>query len=83
MDVADRLLQDRRDAGRVLAGLLDRYRGRPAVLVPALPRRVPVGYKSRAAFGTPLDVFLVRKLGAPGKDELAMGAVAAGCPRPQ
>jgi predicted phosphoribosyltransferase len=77
--MADRLFRDRRDAGRVLAGLLGRYRNRGDVVVLALPRGgVPVGYEVACALGAPLDVFLVRKLGVPGYDELAMGAIASG-----
>lgn len=75
----DRVFRDRRHAGRVLAGLLERYRGRDDLVVLALPRGgVPVAYEVAAALGAPLDVFLVRKLGAPGHEELAMGAIASG-----
>jgi erythromycin esterase-like protein/adenine/guanine phosphoribosyltransferase-like PRPP-binding protein len=71
--------RDRRDAGRVLAGLLERYRGRQDVVVLALPRGgVPVAYEVAIALGAPLDVFVVRKLGVPSHDELAMGAIASG-----
>src|SRR5690606_34103470 len=75
--IGDRF-EDRRDAGRRLAPLLDRTReGDPVVL--ALPRGgVPVGYEVARALGAPLDVLVVRKLGVPGHEELAMGAVAAG-----
>jgi erythromycin esterase-like protein/predicted phosphoribosyltransferase len=77
--VADRVFRDRRDAGRVLAGLLDGYREQLGVLVLALPRGgAPVGYEVATALGAPLDVFLVRKLGVPGREELAMGAIASG-----
>jgi predicted phosphoribosyltransferase len=77
--VPDRVFRDRRDAGRVLAALLERYRGRDDVVVLALPRGgVPVGYEVANALGAPLDVFLVRKLGVPGHEELAMGAIASG-----
>jgi predicted phosphoribosyltransferase len=77
--MADRLFRDRREAGRVLAGLLDRYQSRPDALVLALPRGgVPVGYEVATALGAPLDVFVVRKLGVPGHEELAMGAIASG-----
>jgi erythromycin esterase-like protein/predicted phosphoribosyltransferase len=77
--MAERLFQDRREAGRVLAGLLERYRGRPDVLVLGLPRGgVPVAYEVATALGAPLDVFLVRKLGVPGHEEVAMGAIASG-----
>ena len=73
------LFQDRRDAGRRLAGRLSGYRGRPGVLVLALPRGgVPVGFEVAQALDAPLDVFLARKLGVPGQPELAMGAVASG-----
>src|SRR5215208_8348631 len=69
--------RDRSDAGRQLAAQLARYAGRPDVVVLALPRGgVPVGYEVARELGAPLDVFLVRKLGVPGHEELAMGAVA-------
>ena len=71
--------RDRSDAGRQLAAQLGRYAGRPDVVVLALPRGgVPVGYEVARELGAPLDVFLVRKLGVPGHEELAMGAVATG-----
>jgi erythromycin esterase-like protein/predicted phosphoribosyltransferase len=77
--MSDRVFRDRRDAGRVLAGLLDHYRGQPDVLVLGLPRGgVPVAYEVAMALDAPLDVFLVRKLGVPGREELAMGAIASG-----
>jgi predicted phosphoribosyltransferase len=77
--MADRAFHDRRDAGRALAGLLQRYRARPDVVVLALPRGgVPVAYEIARALGAPLDVFVVRKLGVPGREELAMGAIATG-----
>ncbi|MGC9664987.1 erythromycin esterase family protein [Planosporangium sp. 12N6] len=77
--MAERLFRDRGDAGRVLAGPLDHYRGQTDVLVLALPRGgVPVGYEVATALGAPLDVFGVRKLGVPGCEELAMGAIASG-----
>jgi putative phosphoribosyl transferase len=70
---------DRFDAGRQLAAHLEQYAGRPDVIVLALPRGgVPVGYEVARALGSPLDVFLVRKLGVPGREELAMGAIASG-----
>jgi putative phosphoribosyl transferase len=70
---------DRADAGRVLAGELASYAGRDDVLVLALPRGgVPVAYEVARALGAPLDVFLVRKLGLPGHEEFAMGAIASG-----
>ena len=74
-----RLFRDRRDAGRVLAGLLKEYRDRDDVIVVGLPRGgVPVAYEVATALGVPLDVFVVRKLGVPGQEELAMGAIASG-----
>jgi len=70
---------DRSEAGRYLAGKLTAYAGRPDVLVLALPRGgVPVAYEVARALDVPLDVFLVRKLGVPGREELAMGAIASG-----
>jgi len=72
------LFNDRHDAGRVLASQLARFRGR-ADLVLALPRGgVPVAHEVAAALQVPLDVFVVRKLGVPGQEELAMGALASG-----
>jgi predicted phosphoribosyltransferase len=63
----------------MLAEKLVDYAGRPDVLVLALPRGgVPVAYEVAQALGAPLDVFVVRKLGVPGHEELAMGAVASG-----
>jgi putative phosphoribosyl transferase len=71
--------RDRAEAGRVLARELERYRGEPGLLVLALPRGgVPVGFELAQALEAPLDVFVVRKLGAPGQEELALGAVARG-----
>ena len=73
------LFRDRYDAGRQLAEHVMHYAGRPDVIVLALPRGgVPVGYEVARALGAPLDVFLVRKLGVPGREELAMGAIASG-----
>ncbi len=75
----DRRFRDRPEAGRVLAGRLARYAGRDDVIVLALPRGgVPVAYEVARALNAPLDVFLVRKLGVPGHEELAMGAIASG-----
>src|SRR5947208_8857439 len=77
--MSDRLFRNRRDAGRVLAGLLEHYRDKPGVIVLGLPRGgVAVAYEVATALGAPLDVFLVRKLGVPGHEELAMGAIASG-----
>jgi predicted phosphoribosyltransferase len=72
--------RDRREAGRVLAQrLATSYAGRQNLLVLALPRGgVPVGYEVATALAAPLDVFLVRKLGVPGHEEFAMGAIAGG-----
>jgi putative phosphoribosyl transferase len=71
--------RDRRDAGRCLADLLRHYRGHPDVIVLGLPRGgVPVAYEVAQALSVPMDVFLVRKLGVPGQEELAMGAIADG-----
>ena len=73
------LFSDRFDAGRQLAAALREYAHRPGVLVLALPRGgVPVGFAVAQELGVPLDIFLVRKLGVPGQEELAMGAVAGG-----
>jgi putative phosphoribosyl transferase len=73
------LFRDRREAGRFLSGKLMAYTDRPDVLVLALPRGgVPVAFEVARALHAPLDVFLVRKLGVPGHDELAMGAIASG-----
>jgi predicted phosphoribosyltransferase len=71
--------RDRADAGRQLADGLRDYAGRSDVLVLGLPRGgVPVAFEVAAALGAALDVFLVRKLGVPGHEELAMGAIASG-----
>src|SRR5437879_13413480 len=73
------LFRDRRDAGRLLAEKLAAYANRPDVLVLALPRGgVPVAYEVAHRLGAPLDVFIVRKLGVPGFEELAAGAIASG-----
>ena len=70
---------DRREAGRELAHQLRSYRGRSDVVVLALPRGgVPVGFEIAETLGTPLDVFVVRKLGMPGHPEFAIGAIASG-----
>ena len=70
---------DRREAGAVLAGLLETFRGRADVVVLGLPRGgVPVAFEIARALRAPLDVFVVRKLGVPGHVELAMGAIASG-----
>lgn len=73
-----RTFRDRTEAGRELGERLKRYRGRD-VIVLGLPRGgIPVAYEVAHALGAPMDVFLVRKLGAPGHPELAMGAIASG-----
>jgi predicted phosphoribosyltransferase len=73
------LFRDRRDAGRRLAASLAEYAGRPDVVVLALPRGgVPVAFEVARGLAAPLDVFLVRKLGLPGAEELAIGAIATG-----
>jgi predicted phosphoribosyltransferase len=70
---------DRHDAGKRLAGDLQKYAGRADVIVLALPRGgIPVGYEVARGLGVPLDVFVVRKLGLPGYEELAIGAIATG-----
>lgn len=77
--VARTVFRDRVEAGDVLAAWLGDYAGRPEVLVLALPRGgVPVAARVAEALGAPLDVFVVRKLGVPGHEELAMGAIASG-----
>jgi predicted phosphoribosyltransferase len=71
--------RDRREAGQLLAGRLSAYAGREDVLVLGLPRGgVPIAYEVARALHVPLDVLLVRKLGVPGHEELAMGAIASG-----
>jgi putative phosphoribosyl transferase len=73
------LFQDRTDAGRQLAGALRRYAGRSDVIVLALPRGgVPVAYEVAIALEAELDVLIVRKLGYPGNEEFAVGAIASG-----
>jgi putative phosphoribosyl transferase len=73
------LFRDRSEAGRWLAERLQAYAGRPDVIVLALPRGgVPVAFELAQSLHAPLDVFLVRKLGLPGQEELAMGAIASG-----
>jgi putative phosphoribosyl transferase len=70
--------QDRAEAGRVLANRLTKYAGSPDVVVLALPRGgVPVGFQVARSLQAPLDVLSVRKLGVPGREELAMGAIAS------
>ena len=78
MPIFEPLFHDRRDAGRQLAAALGLYRdSHPVVL--ALPRGgVPVGFEVAKALGAPLDVLLVRKIGAPGQEELGLGAIVDG-----
>ena len=73
------MLQDRHEAGRLLARELQRFADRPDVIVLGLPRGgVPVAYEVATALNVPLDVFVVRKLGLPGREEFAVGAIASG-----
>ncbi len=74
-----RRFRDRAEAGRMLASRLQQYAGRNDVVVLALPRGgLPVAAETARALDAPLDVFVVRKLGVPGQEELAMGAIASG-----
>ncbi len=78
MDPSSQRFRDRREAGLALAQALGRLRGEKLVVL-GLPRGgVPVAAEVARALGAPLDVFVVRKLGVPGHEELAMGAVASG-----
>ena len=71
--------KDRIDAGRILADKLSKYTNHPNAVVLALPRGgVPVAYEVAQELGLPLDVLIVRKLGVPNHEELAMGAIASG-----
>ncbi len=71
--------QDRTEAGRVLGGLLSTCAGVASAVLLALPRGgVPVAYEAARSLGVPMDIFLVRKLGMPHQQELAMGAIASG-----
>ena len=74
-----RFFTDRREAGQVLAGLLAAYRGRPDVVVMGLARGgLPVAFEVARSLQAPLEAFIVRKLGAPGHEEFAIGALASG-----
>ena len=74
-----RVFRDRREAGRLLANLLSAYRDRPDVIVLGLARGgIPVAWEVAAVLHAPLDAFIVRKLGAPGHEEFAVGALASG-----
>lgn len=78
MRLSDVLFEDRRDAGRRLGSALDAYRGGEPIVL-ALPRGgVPVGFEVAKALAAPLNVLLVRKIGAPGQPELGLGAVVDG-----
>jgi len=71
--------EDRIQAGRLLGEALTRYAKRDDVIILALPRGgVPVGFEVAQIINAPLDIMLVRKLGTPGQEELAMGAIASG-----
>lgn len=71
--------QDRSEAGRLLADRLIAYSAHPDVIVLALPRGgVPVAFEVASALDVPLDIFLVRKFGVPGYEELALGAISTG-----
>jgi putative phosphoribosyl transferase len=73
------IFQNRYDAGRQLARRLDHLAGRDDLIVLALPRGgVPVASEVARALGAPLDVLIVRKIGTPGREELAVGAIASG-----
>lgn len=74
------LFKDRRDAGKKLANrLVEKYRGVPDLLVLGLPRGgIPVAFEVAMALDAPLDVFVVRKIGVPDYEELAIGAIAGG-----
>jgi putative phosphoribosyl transferase len=74
-----KLFHDRSEAGRRLADMLGKYASREDILVLALPRGgVPVAFEVAQALNAPLDIFVVRKLGLPSNEELAMGALASG-----
>ena len=77
--MSERIFRDRREAGRLLARALARHTGRKDVVVLGLPRGgLPVAAEVARLLGAPLDVLIVRKLGAPGREELAIGAIAEG-----
>src|SRR6187399_609569 len=78
-NVSSQPFRDRVEAGELLGAKLSQYRDRDDVVVLALPRGgVPVASEVARALGVPFDVYVVRKLGVPGHEELAMGAIAAG-----
>ena len=77
--VSNQPFRDRAEAGELLAAKLTQYRDRDDVVVLALPRGgAPVAREVARALGVPFDVYVVRKLGVPGHEELAMGAIASG-----
>jgi putative phosphoribosyl transferase len=79
LNEATYLFRDRTEAGQLLAKKLREYANRGDVVVLALPRGgVPVGFEVARALNAPMDVFVIRKLGVPGHEELAMGAIASG-----
>jgi len=78
-NVGERVFRNRVEAGRLLAPALGKYAGREDVIVLGLPRGgVPVAAEVARVLGAPLDVLVVRKLGAPGQEELAIGAIGEG-----
>ena len=73
------VFQDRSEAGKRLTARMGEYRSRPDLLILGLPRGgVVVAFEIAEALHAPLDVFVVRKLGVPGREEVAMGAIASG-----
>jgi putative phosphoribosyl transferase len=79
LDVFQKYFRDREDAGQQLAQQLTEYANREDVVVLGIPRGgVPVAFQIARRLNAPLDVFLSRKLGVPGQEELAFGAIAAG-----
>ncbi len=79
LSMTERVFADREEAGRLLAGVLGKFAERGEVVVLGLPRGgVPVAAEVARALGLPLDVLVVRKLGAPGQEELAIGAIGEG-----
>src|SRR5271165_2101770 len=79
IDGVGKQFKDRREAGKILARELHAFANRSDAIVLALPRGgVPVGYEIAVALNLPLDSFEVRKLGVPGHEELAMGAIGSG-----
>jgi putative phosphoribosyl transferase len=77
--MSEQRFRDRSQAGKLLANQLSHYSGQENVLVLALPRGgVPVAIEVARALGVSMDIFIVRKLGVPGREELAMGAIASG-----